>query len=607
MGLLSVLALSASISVAACATTYDYIVVGSGPGGAPLAANLARAGYSTLLIEAGGDEADNPTYRDLGNFIEACNDEASRWDFWVKHNDDPKVDALFKHNTWDTGDGTFYVGQNPPAGAKHLGIQYPRAGVLGGCSLHNAGVSSLAQDDDWNIVANLTGDSSWEASKMHRYLKEISKTEYLPAGNPDHGYNGWLSFIADDPSWAKQNNTPGVRIVHKFAELIGQKGEDALTLLSQNDLLSSGPNKDEKSSLFNMVYHANAQGKRSTPRDFVTATLADPAKYPLTLKLRTLVTKILFSNSTTSPRALGVEVMEGASLYRADPKHTPGAKGPISQIFANKEVIISGGAFNSPQLLKLSGIGPASELTQFGIKVIKDLPGVGEKLGDNYEASIMALTKEPIPAGLMTTIFRTPNAPTKKRNIYAWCGPFSFEGFWPGFPTNYGPTQWECAMVQIGPKSQRGTVRLRSADPQDTPDINFRFFKDQGDADISELVSASNILREAWKAAGAPAEPFQELHPCPGELGKAPCTDAMQAEYIRTQAYSHHATSSCAIGADSDPMAVLDSKFRVRGVQGLRVVDASAFPVVPGAFPVVPTMMLSQKASEDIIADAKKA
>jgi len=100
-----------------CAS-YDYIVVGSGPGGGPLAANLARAGFSTLLIEAGGDESANPTYRDLQNFIEACNDEASRWDFWVKHSDDPKQDMQFKHNTYDTGNGTFYVGQSPPEGAK---------------------------------------------------------------------------------------------------------------------------------------------------------------------------------------------------------------------------------------------------------------------------------------------------------------------------------------------------------------------------------------------------------------------------------------------------------------------------------------------------------
>lgn len=148
--------------------------------------------------------------------------------------------------------------------------------------------------------------------------------------------------------------------------------------------------------------------------------------------------------------------MEGASVYKADPKHIPGNKGPVSQVFANKEVIISGGTFNTPQILKLSGVGPKAELEKFGIKVVKDLPGVGERMGDNYEASILGLSKEPINSGLTTAIFRTPNAATKNRNIYAWCGPFSFEGFWPGFPTYYGATQWECAMVHIGPKSHAG-------------------------------------------------------------------------------------------------------------------------------------------------------
>lgn len=84
------------------------------------------------------------------------------------------------------------------------------------------------------------------------------------------------------------------------------------------------------------------------------------------------------------------------------------------------------------------------------------------------------------------------------------------------------------------------------------------------------------------------------------------CTEEAQREFIKLQVYSHHATSSCAIGADNNLMAVLDSKFRVRGVAGLRVVDGSALPVVPGAFPVVPTMMISQKATEDVLADAKK-
>jgi choline dehydrogenase len=203
-------------------------------------------------------------------------------------------------------------------------------------------------------------------------------------------------------------------------------------------------------------------------------------------------------------------------------------------------------------------------------------------------------------------VFRTPSAPTKKRNIYTWCGAFSFEGFWPGFPTYHGPTQYTCALVHMSPKSQAGSVRLVSADPQDKPDVNFRFYEHRGDEDLRELVEGANLLREAWQAAGDPVLPFEELHPCPGAKNGEKCADDAQAEYFKTQAYSHHATSTCAIGGDDEPLAVLDSKFRVRGVEGLRVVDASAFPVVPGAFPSCPTMMLSAKAAEDILADARK-
>jgi choline dehydrogenase len=326
-------------------------------------------------------------------------------------------------------------------------------------------------------------------------------------------------------------------------------------------------------------------------------------KYPLTLKLNSLVTKVLFSNTSSTPTAIGVEVMQGQSLYRADPRYKAGTKGPLVQYMAKREVIISGGSFNSPQILKLSGIGPADELKKFNITVVKDLPGVGEKLADNYEASLLALGKSPIGGALMTAMFRTPSAPTKKRNIFTWCGAFSFEGFWPGFPTDYGANEFECAMVHIGPKSQAGYVRLVSADPQDTPEINFRFFENGGDQDLQEIAEGANMLRQAWQAAGPGVLPFAEMHPCPG-TGAGNCTDAAEREMIKLQAYSHHAASSCRIGADNDKLAVLDSSFRVRGVKNLRVVDASSFPVVPGAFPVLPTMMLSAKASDAILADA---
>ncbi|KAL2166456.1 hypothetical protein VTG60DRAFT_2740 [Thermothelomyces hinnuleus] len=611
--LLSALAVSAVAAAPAAPASYDYIVVGSGPGGGPLAADLARAGYKTLLIEAGGDEGDNPTYADIANFNEAANDELTRWDFWVKHSDDPDQDLKFEHTTWDTGDGTFYVGLDPPEGAKLLGIQYPRAAVLGGCAMHNAGVCTMPADDDWNIIANRTGDPSWSAENMRQYFKRIERNEYLDPGNEAHGYDGWLATSVADNSWAKNESLPGTKILRRMAELTGQDPDAAADLVNR-DILEVGDKVDETTSFYNMVTHADSKGKRSSPNNYIRATLEDPAGYPLTVKLHTLVTRVLFDEDTLgeglTPRAIGVEVMEGPSLYRADPKHVANSTGPVLQILVAREVIVSGGAFNSPQILKLSGIGPAEELARFNITLVKDLPGVGENLGDNYEGSLLALGAAPIDSGLITLLLRTPSAPTAKRNIFAWCGAFSFEGFWPGFPTYHGPTQYECALVHLAPKSQAGSVRLVSADPQDRPEINFRFFRDRGDEDLKELVEAANLLREAWRAAGEPVLPFDELHPCPGNKitadGDNKCSDESQAEYIKLQAYSHHATSTCAIGGDDDPMAVLDHKFRVRGVEGLRVVDASAFPVVPGAFPSCPTMMLSAKAAEVILADASE-
>lgn len=122
--------LAATAVAAQTASKYDYIVVGSGPGGGPLASELARAGFSTLLIDAGDDQGDNPVYSELGNFLTAGNDETSRWDFWVKHSDDPEQEKKYKYYTWRQKDGEFYVGTNPPEGAVPLGKQYPRAGTL---------------------------------------------------------------------------------------------------------------------------------------------------------------------------------------------------------------------------------------------------------------------------------------------------------------------------------------------------------------------------------------------------------------------------------------------------------------------------------------------
>jgi choline dehydrogenase len=610
-------------AVGQASNTYDYIVVGSGPGGGPLACNLARAGYSTLLIEAGHDDGENPEVADIANFNAAANDPNMRWDFFVKHSEDPARELKFEHMTWRKRDGTFYVGLDPPAGAKQLGIWYPRTGTLGGCAMHNGGVCSLPADSDWNIVVcypllhvkpiplsvlteqqvNKTGDTSWEASKMRKYLLKLEKNTDAPAGS-DHGVSGWVE-ISQSYGAVPGPDSDGWKIDTQLAIATGQNASDLASLV-RRDILAGGPDKDRQTGFFAMSGHVDKNGKRTGPRWYIRSTLADPAKYPLTLSLDTFVTRVLFSNDTTAgPAAVGVEYMQGPNLYSASPRHKAGAKGNLTQVFARREVIVSGGAFNSPQLLKLSGIGPRAELEKFNIPVVKDLPGVGENMADNYEGSLLSLSNRTLgdTGGYVVVMLNTSKTTPENRNIYAFCGSFSFEGFWPGYPTDYGPSQYECALVHMNPKSHAGSVRLRSADPQDTPDINFRFFDKGGDEDLTEILEAMKTLRKGIRAVTGDLAPFEELHPCPG-VG-AECTDEEQKEFIKTQAYSHHPTSSCAIGADDDPMAVLDSKFRVRGVKNLRVVDASAFPVVPGAFPVLPTMMLSEKASEDILAAAK--
>jgi choline dehydrogenase len=256
--------------------------------------------------------------------------------------------------------------------------------------------------------------------------------------------SGWLHTTTGSNAWAANQSIPATKIVKELARLTGQSDAQVGTLLDR-DILEKYPNKDQISSFYAMVQHQDRNGKRSSPNNYIKATLNDPKKYPLTVQLNSLVTKVLFSNTSTTLTAIGVELMSGKSLYRADPRNKPDTKGQVTQVMANKEVIVSGGTFNTPQILKLSGIGPADELKKFKIPVVKDLPGVGENLGDNYESSLLALGKSPFGApGLVTIIFKTPSAP-KNRNIFAWCGAFSFEGFWPGFPTDYGPNEYVAA------------------------------------------------------------------------------------------------------------------------------------------------------------------
>ncbi|OTB08946.1 putative GMC oxidoreductase [Hypoxylon sp. CI-4A] len=582
--------------VAQAVATYDYIVVGSGPGGAPLAANLARAGYPTLLLEAGDDLGNNKNYSEMINFNLAANDEKSRWDFFVTHSSDEEREGKYEHTTWRKPDGSFYVGLEPPEGSERLGIWYPRSATLGGCAMHNGGVCSLPSDDDWDAIAESTGDDTWLAKNMRQYFERIETAQYVPPETPGHGYSGYVNVTISDPAFMQQ--TSDMQAI--AGGIIGVVGGNVT-----QDINALDPDRDQATGVFGLASHADPNGHRVGTNTYVRATLDDPSKFPLTVQLQSLVTKVLFSEDTEQPTAIGVEVLRGRSLYKADPRYN-GTKGEVVQILANKEVIISGGAFNSPQILKLSGIGPAEELKKFDIPVIKDLPGVGEKLGDNYEGSVLTLASRPLngTSGPIAVMLKTPTA-RKNRNIYGWCKSFSFEGFWPGYPTEYGPAEYECAFVHMNPRSQAGYVHLRSSDPQEPPEINLKFFEQGEDEDLTEMLDAAKIFRKAITAVGEPLGPFDEKHPCPGINQN--CTDAAQKEFLKLQTYSHHASSTCGIGPAEDELAVLDSKFRVHGVKNLRVVDASSFPAVPGAFPVCPVFMLAEKATDDILRDAEAA
>jgi choline dehydrogenase len=140
---------------------YDYIVVGSGPGGGPLASNLARAGHSVLLIEAGSDQSNNVNSEIVSLFGVGYTDPTLRWDFFARNFANETRNLQHNHQVWRRVDGSFYVGRDPPPGSTSLGIHYPRGGTLGGSSAINAMSTIYPSESDWRNIVSLTGDASW--------------------------------------------------------------------------------------------------------------------------------------------------------------------------------------------------------------------------------------------------------------------------------------------------------------------------------------------------------------------------------------------------------------------------------------------------------------
>lgn len=490
-------------------------------------------------------------------------------------------------------------------------------------------------------------------SHMRGILQRIEKNHYLPLGAAGHGFSGYLDTIVSNQSvWVGQDDL--LSVLGAASTRLG--GDPAKIREDLNsDPNSIAPLRDQSQGVFSCPRHADTAWRRFSSRDYILATqnAADAngrKRFNLTVQLNTLASKVLFTDAghpNKKPRAVGIEYLKGQSVYSADPRHNASNQGTPGRAFARKEVILSGGTFNSPQLLKLSGIGPAAELARFNISVIVDLPGVGTNLRDNYEVPIVGhaardfrqpptdpndplctygapadpcvdlwqQSKGPYMGGsTLNSIFRKSAYPAYgERDFFMVGGSFALRGFFP--PTNSvqadPPNTFALSTVKINPQSRSGTVLLKSADPRDTPDINFHLFEENSDGtalDISAELDTVKWARRVFADIPAPLGPVAPSEPpCPGTpAADGTCDDEIDRDWIVHQIWGHHPTSTCAIGADNDPMAVLDSKFRVRGVRGLRVSDASAFPRVPGPFPVLPTFMLSEKATESILEDAEQ-
>ncbi len=375
-------------------TTYEYIVVGSGAGGGVVAARLAEAGHTVLLLEAGGDYKNlkgggpiSPGVNRLPEDYEvptfhaaSTENEAMRWEYFVRH---------YTDQAQQERDGKFVRGEN--------GIFYPRAGTLGGCTAHDAMITVYPHNADWDHIAELTGDRSWRARNMRRYFQRLENCRHrwpyrllyrLTGWNPTkHGFSGWLSVEKAVPA-AVLTDHDLIKIVLKavketFRELVGPLRRLKWALLSQGDPNDWRLVKDEAIGVHYAPIHTHNHARNGTREFLLDVARRHPDR--LTIELDALATEVLFDGSN---RAIGVAYLKGAKLYRAafEPNVKPGEP---RKVYCAREVILSGGAFNTPQLLMLSGIGPKEQLERHKIKVRVDLPGVGTNLQDRYEVGVV--------------------------------------------------------------------------------------------------------------------------------------------------------------------------------------------------------------------------
>ncbi|MDQ6773623.1 MAG: GMC family oxidoreductase N-terminal domain-containing protein [Candidatus Dormibacteraeota bacterium] len=436
-----------------------------------------------------------------------------------------------------------------PNGNSH--IVHSRAQVLGGCSSHNTMIWFKAHPRDWSDWER-AGAAGWGPEAMAPYYDRLQNPHQLVA--------------------AKDRNAILFDWVESAAAAAG---------VPANPDWNAAPFRDGAGFLD--VGYTPATGVRSSSSVAYLHPIMG-RRDNLTLMLET--------------RALRVEIAGG----RATGVTVAGADGQTRLVHATGEVVVCAGAVDSPRLLLMSGIGPAQALTDLAIEVVHDLPGVGENLIDHPESIILWELVRPLgpettmhaDCALFVNRLGEDERPDLMYHTYQI--PFTFNTERLGYPV---PDNAMCMTPNITRARSRGRMWLLSKNPDVKPALDFRYFSDEGGYDATTIVDGLKIAREV--AANGPFKSWLKREIAPGPGLKS---DEELSRYGRAVHHTvYHPAGTCRMGAAADTMAVVEPNLRVRGLEGLRVADASVFPLMPTVNPMVTVLMIGEKAAEMIGAD----
>ena len=540
------------------ANTYDYIIIGAGSAGCMLAKRLSEnPAKRILLIEAG--KSDNYIWIHIPVGYLYCIDN-------------PRTDWCFKT-----------VNEH---GLNGRSLIYPRGRVLGGCSSINGMIYMRGQVGDYESWVNATGDESWSWENALKRYKQFE--DYHSDANEWHGKGGEWTVSKQRLRWP---------IMDKFREAAVEAGIPASDDFNQGDNFGVG--------YFDVSQRAG--WRLNTSKAF----LDEASKRPnLTVITEAMVTKLKIDRTTKN--CFGVEYVKNGLNTEA-----------LCAIEQGGEVLLCAGAIGSVQILERSGIGSAAHLNTLGIPVIQDLPGVGENLQDHLQlrmiykvSGIQTLNTKAntlwgkmmigleyllkrsgpmsmAPSQLGAFAYSSPDQ--VRANVEYHVQPLSLEKFGDDL---HSFNAFTASVCNIRPTS-RGSVHINSLDPEAPPLINPNYLSTPEDRRV-----AAESLRLTRKIVQTDAlKPYAPEEYKPGVQYQSDDDLIKAAGDIGTTIF--HPVGTCKMGRAEDPMAVLDSELRVRGIHHLRVVDASAMPTITSGNTAAPTMMIAQRAAELLIKSSK--